>query len=228
MGDDKFFEGMRNYANDPKLKYGFALTSDFKEHMETASGMDLTSFFDDWFTGQGYPIYTVNYKQSPDNNTTVTIYQAQSHKSVSFFEMPVPVQFFGAGKDTILVFNHTYSGEEFTVNPGFAIDSMKFDPDLQLISAKNTIAAVGIDDLPAGKELKLMPNPAGDYLYVQHNLGRINSIEILNMDGKQESISIKKDEKTDIEINIRELNSGIHLLRMCYKDGIVIRKFIKD
>ena len=142
--------------------------------------------------------------------------------------MPVPVQFFGAGKDTILVFNHTYSGEEFTVNPGFAIDSMKFDPDLQLISAKNTIAAVGIDDLPAGKELKLMPNPAGDYLYVQHNLGRINSIEILNMDGKQESISIKKDEKTDIEINIRELNSGIHLLRMCYKDGIVIRKFIKD
>jgi len=48
------------------------------------------------------------------------------------------------------------------------------------------------------------------------------------MDGKQESISIKKDEKTDIEINIRELNSGIHLLRICYKDGIVTRKFIKD
>lgn len=228
MGDDKFFEGMRNYANDPKLKYGFAFTSDFKAHMEAASGLDLTGFFDDWYTGQGYPIYTVNFDQVPDNSTTVTIYQTQSHKSVSFFEMPVPIQFFGAGKDTILVFNHTYSGEEFTVNPGFAIDSMKFDPDLWLLSAKNTITAVGIDDLPAGKELTLMPNPAGDFLSVQHNLGKINSLEILSMDGKKESIRIKKDEKTDIEINIQTLKSGLYLLRIAYKDGIVTKKFIKE
>jgi len=142
--------------------------------------------------------------------------------------MPVPIKFFGAGKDTILVFNHTYSGEEFTANPGFTIDSMQFDPDLRLISAKNKITAVGIDYLPAGKELKLMPNPAGDYLYVQHNLGKINSLEILTMDGKQESLSLNKDEQTDIEINIQKLKSGIYLLRIAYKDGIVTTKFIKD
>jgi len=86
---------------------------------------------------------------------------------------------------------------------------------------------VGIDDLPAGKELTLMPNPAGDFLSVQHNLGKINSLEILSMDGKKESVRIKKDEKTDIEINIQTLKSGLYLLRIAYKDGIVTKKFIK-
>jgi len=228
MGDDKFFEGIKSYATDPKLMYGFATTSDFKEHMEAVSGLDLTGFFNDWFTGQGYPTYTVNYKQSLDHITTVTIFQSQSHNSVSFFEMPVPIKFFGAGKDTLFVFNHTYSGEEFTANPGFTIDSMQFDPDLWLISVNNKIIAVGIDDLPTGKELKVMPNPAGDYLYVQHNLGKINSLEILNMDGKQESLTLNKNEKTDIEINIQKLKSGIYLLRIDYKDGIVTMKFIKE
>jgi aminopeptidase N len=228
MGDEKFFEGIKSYATDPKLMYGFTRTSNFKAHMEAVSGLDLTEFFADWFTGQGYPIYTVNYEQLPDNNTTVTIYQTQSDNSVSFFEMPVPIQFFGEGKDTILVFNHTYSGEEFTVNPGFVIDSMKFDPELQLISTKNTITAVGISDLPAGKELKLMPNPAGDYLHVQHNLDKINSLEILSMDGKQESISLNKNEKIGVDINLQKLKSGIYLLRIAYKDGVVTRKFIKE
>ena len=142
--------------------------------------------------------------------------------------MLVPIKFFGAGKDTICVFNHTYSGEEFTANPGFTIDSMQFDPDLRLISVKNKITAAGIDELPAGKELKLMPNPAGDYLYVQHNMDKINSLEIFNMEGKQESLNLIKDEKTDIKLNIQKLKSGIYLLRIAYKDGIVTTKFIKE
>jgi aminopeptidase N len=228
MGDEKFFEGIKSYASDPKLMYGLTRTSDFKAHMEAASGLDLTGFFDDWFTGQGYPTYTVNISQLPDNSTTVTIYQAQSHKSVSFFELPVPIQFFGGGRDTIIVFNHTYSGQEFTVNPGFVIDSIIFDPDLQLISSNNKTIPLGIDVLPSGKELKLIPNPVSNFLSVQHNLGRINSIAILNMDGKQELTRLKKEDETGIEINTEKLKPGMYLLRITYKDGIVTKKFIKE
>lgn len=225
IGDEDFFKGMKAYANDPKLMHGFARTSDFKAHMEAASGRDLTGFFADWYTGQGYPTYTVNISQSPDHTTSVTINQSQSHASVSFFELPVPIRFFGGYKDTTIVFNHTYSGEIFIVNPGFAIDSMQFDPELWLVSAKNTMT-LGINDLPVGKELTLMPNPASDLLIVQHNLGKLNSFTIMDMAGKQQIVRLKGENQTSFSVNTQQLKSGMYLLRISYEEGIVTRKFI--
>jgi hypothetical protein len=169
----------------------------------------------------------VNIEQLPDYSYSVTINQNQSHNSVSFFEMPVPIKFIGAGKDTTIVFDHTFSGQVFTINPGFTIDSVKFDPDQRLVSANNEIS-LGINDILAGSDLKLMPNPAGDFLYVQLDAGKVNSIDILNMEGKQQSISLKKEEETVIGINIQNFKPGLYLLRIVYNDGIVTRKFIKE
>ena len=225
IGDDNFFAGIKNYLNDPKLRHGFALSPDFIAHMEAVSGRNLTEFFADWLYGQGYPKYTVNVGQSADHNAIVTIYQSQSHPSVSFFEMPVPIQFSGEGKDTIIVFNHAFSGEGFSINPGFAIASMKFDPELWLVSASNALT-LGVDDLPAGKELLLLPNPASDFLVVQHNLGKIRKLEIFNVEGKQESFNLENELETSFEINTQNLASGVYLLRIKYKEGIVTSKFI--
>lgn len=225
VGDDAFFTGIKNYLNDPEIRHGFARTPDFKQHIEASSGKDLTGFFADWFYGQGFPTYTVNVGQMADNNASVTIYQGQSHTSVDFFEMPVPFQFFGGGKDTIIVFNHTFSGEVFTTNPGFSIDSIKFDPELWLVSANNTIS-LGKEDLPFGKSLLLLPNPASDYLYIQHNLGKINSVGIFSLDGKYELISPLIEETTSNRINIENLKPGMYILRICYQEGTVARKFV--
>ena len=222
MGDDNFFKGMKSYTNDPKLKHGFARTSDFITHMETASGLDLTEFFADWFTGQGFPTYTVTVEPLPENNTSVTIDQSQSDASVSFFEMPVPIRFFGEGKDTLMVFNNTFSGQKFLANPGFSIDSLQFDPELWIVSDNNTISL----SLPAGKPLTLMPNPASDFLFVQHNLNEINSLEIISLDGKSEPVQVAGDGKYFLKINTQHLASGMYLLRIDSPQGIEIRKFI--
>jgi aminopeptidase N len=222
MGDANFFTGMKSYLNDPKLRYGFASTSDFKRHMEAASGRDLTGFFADWFTGKGYPSYSVTAEQLPDNNTSVVIDQSQSDPSVKFFEMPVPLQFFGGGKDTVIVFNHTFSGEMFFVNPGFTIDSLKFDPDYWLLSANNSIHLGFSED----KYIVLMPNPASDYLYIKHNIQKINSLEVITMDGKLVVEQPVAKEESPLKINIQALKSGVYMARIRYKEGTITRKFI--
>ncbi|MBK9723204.1 MAG: hypothetical protein IPO78_16625 [Saprospiraceae bacterium] len=56
--------------NDPSLVYGFARTGDLIEHFESTSGRPLDWYFDDWFTGQGYPIYQLQWSQ---NGTIVNI-----------------------------------------------------------------------------------------------------------------------------------------------------------
>jgi aminopeptidase N len=225
VGDEAFFDAMKNYLNDPKLKHGFARTSDFKNHIEATSGKDLTGFFDDWFYGQGFPIYTIEAGQLPENQTSITIYQSQSHPSVLFFEMPVPVKFYGEGKDTLLVFDNTFSGQMFVANLDFAIDSIKLDPDLWLISTLDTIT-LGKPDLPRGKNLTLLPNPANDFLIVNHNLGEINSLKIIAMDGKPANFKYEKQGKETIKINLNLLKPGMYILHLAYKDGIVARKFV--
>ncbi len=220
LGDDAFFRGMRDYLDDPKLKHGFAHSSDYIGHMEAASGRDLTAFFADWLYGQGFPSYTIDVAQSDDRKTSVTLSQSQSHISVNFFGLPVPVQFFGEGRDTLFVFDNTFSGQLFFVNPGFKIDSIKFDPDFRLVSANNKINI--LNDI----SLVLMPNPAGDILYVKQNMGIIGSFEIFTIDGKSVARQQENEATALLAINTRNLKSGVYILKIYFEDALVTRKFV--
>ncbi|MBI3193722.1 MAG: M1 family metallopeptidase, partial [Ignavibacteriae bacterium] len=57
IGDTAFFTSMYNYANDPRFKYGTAVTADFQSVCETVSGKDLDYFFNEWIYGEKYPKY---------------------------------------------------------------------------------------------------------------------------------------------------------------------------
>src|SRR5690606_18870975 len=93
LGDAVFFQGLKDYLADPELAYGYAKTEDLIRIMEDASGVDLNEFFDDWIYEEGYPQYTIRWNQTNGaSNMIVTISQTQSHPSVSFFEVPVPLR----------------------------------------------------------------------------------------------------------------------------------------
>jgi hypothetical protein len=121
------------------LKYGFAKTADLQRNLELESGKDLTSFFQKWYNGQGYPSYNIQWAQDSSNNIFATINQSTSHPSVAFYDMPVPVQFKNATRDTTLVFQHTKNGQAFIANPGFKADTAIFDPLLWILSKNNSV-----------------------------------------------------------------------------------------
>ena len=101
LGDSAFFTGLNNYLCDASLSYGFARTSNLKSHLENTSGQDLTWYFNDWFTGEGFPYYHIKWSQT-GNEVTYNVSQTQSNPSVNFFSMFIPVQFKNATHDTIL------------------------------------------------------------------------------------------------------------------------------
>jgi hypothetical protein len=138
LGDSLFFQGIRNYLNDPQLAYNYAKTPDLKYHLESVSGLNLTGFFDQWYYKQGYPTYQVNWHRS-GNQAVVQLNQTQSHASVGFFAMPVPIRFTAPGHDTLVVFDHTFSGQLFNASLDFAPVAATFDPDLWLLSGNNTV-----------------------------------------------------------------------------------------
>ena len=228
LGDNDFFQGIRNYLNDPELKNGFVRTSDLKKHLENQSGKDLTRFFAEWFYGTGIPGYNVQVKQQPDLNTVVTIDQTQYNSNVSFFDMIVPIEFKGAKNDTIMSFDHTYSGQTFEFNPDFKIDSVFFDPISKILFNKSEITLNQVTFLQNINEnnISILPNPGNSSLNVLHATGVLSLIQILNLEGKPENtIPIKQDDAL-LVLNIQHLQPGMYVLKLGTSDWIETKKFV--
>ncbi|MBS1656951.1 MAG: T9SS type A sorting domain-containing protein [Bacteroidetes bacterium] len=209
LGDSLFFEGVRNYLSDAQLNYGFAYTSDLQAHLENASGMDLTEFFNDWYYGEGYPKYDVTWEQDTANNLYVIIHQTTSDPSVSFFEMPVPIRFSSDTQDTIVIFNNQFDGQEFSVPISFAANAAKVDPDKQLISSDNDIAVLIASVEKTRNEFQLFPNPATDVLQIHFVNGNPNEkiIRVLNALGQE---VMSGSWHSDCALNISNLVPGVY------------------
>ncbi len=161
LGDSAFFRGLRNYLQDPSVRYGFARTTDLQRNLETESGQDLDEFFDDWLYGEGYPSYQLNWTDLGNGLIRTSLNQTTSHPSVSFFEMPVPIRFKNAQRDTILVINHRQQAQSAYHRLGFIPDSAFIDPQLKLVSAGNTVQKTDVP--PADPNtVTVYPNPVGN------------------------------------------------------------------
>lgn len=169
LGDSLFFRSVRSYLQDPSLKFRYARTADLLGHLERTSGQDLDAFAADWLYGQGYPSYQLSWTHIGNGLIRTQLSQTTSHSSVAFFEMPVPIRFKNATKDTIIVIQHQNQAQESVFRIGFAPDSAMIDPQLKLISARNTVTRT--EPPPADpNSVKIFPNPIGNQfsIYLQN------------------------------------------------------------
>jgi hypothetical protein len=226
IGDEAFFTAVRNYLSDPMLAYRFATNDDLKYHFETACNCNLDEFYDDWYYGEGYPIYDINVNQMEDQEVLVTINQDQSDTSVDFFEMPVPIRFYGENRDTTLVFNNNYSGQEFYTDPGFVIDSVQFDPDIWLIS-KDSFAVLGVDGLSSNQKIQIYPNPALEHIQLTIPNQLINFIRIFDLSGKLMMEAEVNTINQLVDVNVSGLKPGIYFVKINTDSGNYHEKIVK-
>lgn len=223
-GDSAFYQGMRDYLEDPSLAYGTATTADLQSHLEAASGLDLSGFFADWYTGEGYPSYTTIWSQDAAGVVTVSLSQTTSHPSVDFFELPVPLWFGGDGMDSTVVLDNTTNDQLFYFHLPFAVDTVAFDPDRWLISAQNFTTSVA--DLGADRSaLVLFPNPAKDR--ITWNVPAsfpMQSARVLDALGR---VVRTVDAKAG-SLDISGLSNGSYLLELRGASGPLRARFVKE
>lgn len=220
MGDSAFFTGVRNYLQDPALAYSFAKTNDLKQHLETSSGLNLTEFFKDWYYGKGYPTYTATWSQSA-GMLNLNITQTQSDPSVYFFNMPIPYKLQGNGWDTIIVVNPSFSGQNFQIPISKTINQMVFDP-LKWIGAKSTIFTGISEQQNLEAEIDIFPNPVNQVLQIKTSKNiKINSIELLNLDGK---VIVQQTKSKSIDVT--SFANGSYLVRLFTNHGILTKPII--
>lgn len=222
MGDEDFYQGLRNYLNDEDLAFGYATTPDLQTHLEGASGMDLTGFFNDWIYSQGYPIYDVTTQDIGGGQVQITINQDQTGSMVDFFEMPVKIRLLSADGETFDVkLNHTFNGQQFVVDAPFAVAGFEFDPERDIICSNSASLATSQFKL---SQLKLFPNPVKDELQVilpQNAI--VQKAVFYNALGQKEF-----ETGPQTQWNMSQLPSGIHFISLITNGGKTTLKFIKE
>jgi aminopeptidase N len=234
-GDSAFFGGIRNYLSDPNLAYNYAKTADLQAHLEAASGKNLNGFFADWFTGQGFPSYQITWSQNIDNQLLLKINQTQSHPSVSYFELPLPLRLKGEqGQMKDIVLNHLSDGQTFQEQADFTVTTVEFDPDWWLISKDNTVTnvAVGTHDLAAlGFSLKIEPNPTTGGILRAMALAPVSGEIIFSLDNASGKRLFSQTQnlttgENHFSFDVATMPAGAYILRMKNGSGEMMTRVI--
>lgn len=216
LGDSAFFRGMRRYLHDPALSYSFARTRDLQRNLEAETGKDLNSFFNKWVYGKGYPNYQANWMQNANNWVKLTLNQTTTDPGVPFFDMPVELVLRGQNRDSSFIVDHQFSGQEFWLNPGFAVDTVLIDPAFHILSKLKTSNRINAQE--ERDIIHIFPNPAPAYcnISIQNPSDRKLSVRLYNNAGQLVLYKEVALEGYDEQINIplQNLAKGLYLLEI--------------
>ena len=230
LGDALFFKALQQYLNDPLIAYKNATTADLQRNLESISGQSFRDFFKNWYEGEGYPSYQVQWSENKNNQVKIRLGQTTSHPSVSFYAMPVPLQLKGAGRDTIITLNHTRNGAEFWINAGFLVDTVIFDPKVWLLSGTNAVTKIAASSMT--NEIKIYPNPAAQYVNVSIANPGSRRVVLQLYNTLSQSVYEKSLELTGadlvIPIPVSFLPVGVYWLKITGDDGLkMVRTVVK-
>ena len=222
LGDNNFFQGIRNYLNNYKFHY--ALTPDLRQEFESQSGQNLTEFFNDWIYGEGYPTYNITVTRIGNGLYDVQVNQNTSDASVSFFEMPLPFKFTGNGGNNYeIMLDNTSNGQHFTVNTGFEVTNVEFDPHHDIVKGQTTLNANLSINVLDSSNIEIFPNPVQSYLNIENDNINITKVRFLSIAGKELFTAINNFR----HINVNSLHKGLYIVKIETAKGVYIKKMLK-
>lgn len=222
LGDSLFYKGIRQYLSDPALSYGFAKTEDLQRNLEQVSGRSLQTFFQKWVYGEGYPNYHAEWSQNNNQWVKLKLHQTTSHPSVSFYDMPVRLEFRSATKKLEVIVEHKYTGQEFNIQLDFTPDTVVIDPDLWVLAKHKTSKKTATSLTP--DIIRIYPNPAPRNVLMtwQNPTGSKLLLRLLNAAGqllyKKEITATGRDEMFSIPLEHRP--KGMYVLEIRNDRGL--------
>jgi len=185
--DSLFFGGARRYLN--AKRHSVATTDEFRDIMELHSGVSLSSFFQDWVYGEGFPTYDVRWNWR-DSVLWVQSSQTTSAPTVTpVFRNKVPLGLVTSGPGQ--------APSQIQIEPALGLQriwvprqvvSLSLDPNNAIlkgtassITRLSTLGA-GLNDELGMEWMQCYPNPTQGPLNI--HLGVPASLSLRDMTGK--------------------------------------------
>ncbi|WP_125047615.1 M1 family aminopeptidase [Pontibacter arcticus] len=163
--DVLYFKALQNYQQ--KYSGKTATTSDLKQAFEETTGLELDYFFEQWYNGEGYPDFEVEWEQK-DGQLHITSKQKGSG-ATPFFKTDMEYRLTTASGDTTIRVTQNLPEEKYSIKTKRQVQAMTLDPDNWVLNTNSSLIQLGVplglpNELPSDK-ITLYPNPAFDKLY---------------------------------------------------------------
>ncbi len=172
IGEEPFFQGVRNYTGDPDLRYGCADTEDLREAFEASSGEDLAWFFDQWVYQPGIPKLVPVWDAVPaQGGWDVTLSLRQTQTLGPIFKMPIDVDVVTGSETERFVIWDSLQVQTFRFHVAARPIGLVLDPDHWLLWRLDaTVEAPSAADAGRLPSIRVFPNPSGPGVFEEVRL----------------------------------------------------------
>lgn len=222
--DDLFFDAMQNYTE--QYTGQLATGIDFRNSIADYTGINLDSYFDQWYFGQGYPTYSIEYYYTDAGMHLTINHTASASFTTPFFDLPLELKLdFGAGQDTIIRVPITSNFVQVQTEILQQVIQVVVDPDNWIINKVGSIT-VGTSELQNELGLVVGPNPVSNELQIVFNeeSNKVKEISLLDLSGREiQHISTT----SNLSLDLADLPAGTYLVKVNDGQSIVTRKVLK-
>lgn len=225
--DNLFLSILQNFLSNKA--FGTAFGVDVRDAFTAASGIDFTAFFDEWYFGEGFPTYSVQWKQV-GNDALVQISHTSSMPNVTpTFTNPIDLKFVRPGNaDTTIRFNITGNSNLFQINGiGTINNSITIDPNNWVLNQNGSVTMNQVLNLEAINEpisMSLFPNPVQDQLTLL-NVPQNSSYRLYDMFGR---MKLSGKAINGEALSVSTLSPGTYLLVLDSPEANYRKTFVKN
>lgn len=226
--DSIFFQAIRDYQK--KFQYNVASNADFKSSFESSTGKDFSKFFAEWYFGEGYPIYNIEFN-SPlteknnvkERNFYLNLRQSSTSEVTPIFSTDFEVKVIKEDNTfEILRFSpKSDDGNELFIAPlkGLSdVTEIEWDPNNWVVDSVENIeknAALSLESYSEGTHLNIFPNPTSDRINIMNNFSPMGQLEIslYDMNGKNVINQLNPINNSEIlSLSVNHLPNGVYCL----------------
>ncbi len=231
--DEVFFGALKTYQ--VQYKNSTATGEDFKNVLNANTSFNFDEFFNDWYYGEGYPIFNIKWNSQRD---TLIIVQKQttSHASVDFYNIPVDYYVkYADDTEEIIRLTVTKPLDTLRLPLHDNVTQLTFDPQHWLLKKVLSVTKDPglIDPAPVvlgveknlNEEFDIYPNPAKNKLTISTDQSDYN-FRLMDMMGR---VVLSNERLTgEYEMTTAGIAQGMYILEISNGGQLLTRKIKID
>lgn len=218
--DELFYDVLSTYLD--AYKNGLATGADFQAILEEVSAYDFSCFFEQWYYGEGYPIFQLFWEQDGDSLVLRSEQSGTAPSVTPLFQVPFELEIIlSNGQRQYVRLNQQSNEDDFTVPVEGLVERIVFDPHKNLLKT-----ATVIQKYPTDEPYWYGPNPVTSELTIQFpNISMIDAVRITNYAGQE--IYKETDTENPLVLNLEYLANGAYLLELTKSSDTYQERIVK-
>ncbi len=214
QNDSIFFAALQDFQNT--YAHSTATGLDFKNHVANFCNINLDAFFEQWYFGEGFPTYQVQYNQNGSDLFLQISHTASMPNITPTFTNPISLRILRQGQaDTIIRFEINNNVELFSLNNfGTVVGTIGIDPNNWVINGNGGVTidpTLGFSDKPYSHntQLEVYPNPSTDFISIK---GQTATLVFTLYDANGKTVRTGTIDPNEL-IDVRTVKRGAYVLK---------------